>query len=180
MAGRSEWTSTSLPYVRPQGTEQADPWAEEAAQSGRVGTHVLREVAEITPPEDIAAALKLSRDDTVIVRRRVVLLDDEPVELADSYYPAAIAGGTRLADPRKVPGGATKLLADLGYHPILVEEDITARPASDEERQLLQIPDLDWVLVLTRRSMAQNGTPVEVMQMSMVAHGRHLRYSLAL
>lgn len=180
MADPNAWTSTSTPYVRPQEPGQADPWADEAAQDGRIGSHVLREVAEIAPPSDIAAALNLSDGDAVVVRRRVVLLDEQPIELADSYYPASIARATRLAEPRKVPGGAITLLASLGYQPVRVEEDVTARPASDGERQLLQLPDHDWVLVLTRRSKAQDGTPVEVIQMIMVAQGRHLRYTLTI
>ncbi|MDP4507016.1 UTRA domain-containing protein [Nonomuraea turcica] len=140
----------------------------------------MREVVEIRPPADIAAALLLADGDTAVVRRRVVLLDEQPVELADSYYPASIARGTRLSDPRKVPGGAITLLASLGYQPVHVEEDVTARPASVEEQRLLQLPNDDWVLVLTRRSRAEDGTPIEVIQMTMVAHGRHLRYTLTL
>jgi DNA-binding GntR family transcriptional regulator len=109
-----------------------------------------------------------------------VLLDGRPVELADSYYPSSIARGTRLADQRKVPGGAVTFLAELGHRPAHVEEVVTARQASEQERHLLQLPEHECVLVLSRLSKASDGTPVEFIEMAMIAEGRYLRYHLSL
>ncbi|MFD2350300.1 UTRA domain-containing protein [Nonomuraea ferruginea] len=129
-------------------------------------------------PPDVTAALALPPDATVIVRKRIVLLDDTPVELADSYYPMPIAAGTRLAEHRKIRGGAVTLLAELGRRLVDIEEDVTARQATEDERLHLQLPDDDWVLVLSRLSRAADGAPIEFMRMVMVARGRHLRYQL--
>ncbi|MEV5495542.1 UTRA domain-containing protein [Nonomuraea fuscirosea] len=179
MESREAWDSVSLPYVLPRRAGQPDAWTEEAAQHGHVGSQILREVTEVRPPNEIAEALGILTD-LAIVRRRTVLLDDRPVELVDSYYPAALARGTRLAEKSKIPGGAPTLLAKLGYQPVHLEEDVSARPATEEERHLLQLSDHEWVLVLIRVSRAHESTPVEVSVMTMVAHGRHLRYQLSM
>ncbi|GGO08399.1 hypothetical protein GCM10010116_16980 [Microbispora rosea subsp. aerata] len=175
-----KWASVSTPYLQPRTAEQADAWAAEAAQHGRKGTHRLGEVSEQPAPPEVAERLGLTPGEQVIVRRRIVLLDDQPVELADSYYPVTIARGTRLAEPRKVPGGAVALLAELGYEPRHAEEDVHARPASEDERQALGLDRHDWVLVLTRTLRAENGEPVEISVMTMNPMIRHLRYETTL
>ncbi|MFB9470567.1 UTRA domain-containing protein [Nonomuraea salmonea] len=180
MADQDIWTSVSLPYVRPRRSGQPDAWTEEAAQHGHTGSNILREVVELYPPASVGAALGLREDEPAVVRRRTVLLDEQPIELADSYYPASIARGTRLADMRKIPGGAPTLLVELGHELVHVEEDVSARPATEEERELLRLGDHEWVLVLFRRSLSRDRTPIEVSVLTMVPHGRHLRYKLSL
>ncbi|MEV7807545.1 GntR family transcriptional regulator [Microbispora sp. NPDC088329] len=175
-----KWASVSTPYIQPYTAGQADAWAEEAALHGHTGTHRLGEVGEQPAPKDVAERLQLTPGDPVVVRRRIVLLDERPVELADSYYPAAIARGTQLAEPRKVAGGAVVLLAELGYEPRHAEEDVYARPASEDERHALGLNEHGWVLVLTRTLRADNGKPIEVSVMKMNPQGRYLRYETTL
>jgi DNA-binding GntR family transcriptional regulator len=171
------WVSVSTPYVKPRQPGQPDAWAQEAAEHGHTGTHRLREVAEVQPPAQVAAALQQSPHEPAVVRRRVVLLDGQPVELADSYYPAAIARGTRLAEQRKIPGGAPTLLASLGHDFRPPCEDIAARFATAAERELLNLTEPTPVLELTRTITNQDGVPVEVSVMTMLP-GRRLRYQL--
>lgn len=171
--------STSTPYLRPRTSEERDAWTEEAAQQSRTGRQRLREVAEVVPPASVAEALSSPAGEMVIVRRRVMLLDEQPVELTDSYYPAYIARDTALAEPKKIPGGAVSLLAELGYRPHEVQEDISARAPSSQERQLLALEQGEWVLVLSRIVMADSKRPIEASIMTMTAQGRHLRYELA-
>lgn len=59
-----------------------------------------------------------------------------------------------------------------------VQEDVSARAPSAEERQLLALGHDEWVLVLSRRVMADSGLPIEASVMTMTANGRHLRYQL--
>jgi GntR family transcriptional regulator len=172
------WVSVSAPYVRPRRPGEPDAWAGEAAQQGRVGTHQLRGVEEVRPPRKVADAFGLGSEDTAIVRRRLVLLDGRPTELADSYYPSTIARGTRLAETRKIAGGALTMLGELGYRPHSAEEGVAARPSTEPEQQALDIRPDDWVLVLTRVLRTSDGTPIEVTVMTMVADGRELRYKM--
>lgn len=172
MSGHGMWKGLSTAYVTPRPAGQPDPW---------VGTQRLLEVDEVVPPPGVVAGLQLDPGDLAVlavVRRRLMLLEDRPVELTDSYYPASIARGTGLAEARKIRGGAVTLLAELGYAPCRVREDITARPARVEERQSLELGEDDWVLVLTRIVLGSNGLPVEASVMTMVARGCHLGYEL--
>ncbi|TYB52751.1 UTRA domain-containing protein [Nonomuraea sp. PA05] len=173
----SGWSNTSAPYIRPRPDGEPDAWTEEAAQRGHAGTNELREVGEIPAPADIARDLNIGGEpQQVVVRRRIVLLDGVPIELADSYYPASIARGTPLAQPGKIRGGAVRLLAELGYRARKVEETVSARPATATERELLRLDEADWVLVLRRVTCDHAGTPYESTVMTMVASGRELRY----
>jgi GntR family transcriptional regulator len=152
--------------------------AEETTQQGHTCRQRLREVAEVAPPSGVVAAFNTPTGEMVVVRRRIMLLDEHPVELTDSYYPAHIARGTLLAEPRKIPGGAITFLADLGDRPDHVQEDVSARAPSAAERQLLALGQDEWVLVLPRLVMADTRLPIEASVMTMIARGRHLRYQL--
>ncbi|WP_084955449.1 GntR family transcriptional regulator [Thermoactinospora rubra] len=170
------WVSVSEPYVRPRRPGEPEAWAHEAARHGHVGTHRLLAVEEVQPPRRVAVALGLSEGETAVVRRRLVLVDEQPTELADSYYPATIARGTGLAETRKIRGGAITLLKELGYAAHSVEEGVSARPASQEERELFGLEPGDWVLVLNRVLRTSDGTPVQADVMTMIAQDREVRY----
>ena len=175
MTGAGPWTSVSMPYVS---GHRGDAWGAEAAEHGGKGTQRLLSVAEVVASTTVAEVLGLNPGELAVVRRRLMLFNDRPVELVDSYYPASIARGTRLADSRKIPGGAVALLADLGHPPRRVREDISARLATPDERTTLELNDPSCVLLLARVLLAGDERPVEASVMTMVADGRRLRYEL--
>lgn len=150
--------STSTPYVTPQTT---DAWAAEAASRGATGTQRLLAARTEPPTPDVRQALDLLPDDMVVVRRRLILADDHPVELADSYYPADLAVGSALAEAKKIKGGSVRVLAELGLSIDRTTETITARLPSAEEAELLNITGSQPLLVLARVSMSVDGRPVE-------------------
>lgn len=173
MTSQDRWVSRSTAYVTPGA---GDAWMAEAEQRGAKGTQRLRDVAEVEPPRQVADDLAIPHGQPVVVRRRVMSLDDRPVELTDSYYPVTIARGTRLAEPRRIPGGAITLLAELGHVPKHVREEVSARPATVGERELLDLDQEDWVMVLSRLVSAADGTPVESSVMTMSARSARLGY----
>lgn len=175
MTNASPWTSISMPYVSGR---RGDAWGAEAAAHGGTGTQKLLGVEEVPAPEAVAHMLGLAADDPVIVRRRLMLFDDHPVEITDSYYPAAIARSTRLAEARKIPGGAVALLAALGHRPRHVREDVNARLATPDEQALLRLDIQSCVLLLERTLLTEKDLPVEASVMTMTADGRRLRYEL--
>jgi GntR family transcriptional regulator len=170
----ARWVGSSLPYVTATG-EARDEWAEEARRLGGRGTQQLGEVGESTAPPEIAEALGA---DLVVIRRRVMFLDDRPVELTDSYYPPEIARGTALAEPRKIRGGAVRLLAELGHRPRRIREDVYSHRPTTRERDALRLDDQDWTLQIFRVSSTETGLPVEVSVLTMPAESRRLRYEI--
>lgn len=165
-------TSDSLAYVTAREKGQTDAWTEEAKQRGG---QRLTEVAEVVPPAMVAEALGLQEGGTAVVRRRSILLDDAVIELADSYYPAELATGTGLAEARKIKGGAPTLLAELGYRPRHVSEDVEIREATESERATLGLPKGADVLHVLRTTMAADRSPYEA-QLMVMKPPRRLHY----
>lgn len=137
--GGSEWISTSVPYLAASPGARGDAWAAEAAAEGRRGIQRIVQAGEVEAPGPVAELLGTPAGQSVIARRRIMYLDGEPCELTDTYYPVDIAGGTGLAETAKIPGGAIRLLADLGYVGVRVREDVTARQATEHEREQLRL-----------------------------------------
>lgn len=174
VAAGQTWSGESATYVTPG---SGDAWAADAARQGQSGTQQLVGANEATPSPAVAELLGLSEGEAVVVRQRVMHLDGRPVELTDSYYPATIAHGTRLAEQRKIPGGAVTVLAQLGFPIVGVSERVTVDLPSADVAQALELADGEPVLILTRISLAAGGRPVEVGIMTM-PRGACLRYEM--
>lgn len=154
--------------------EGADAWS--AATADRHGTQQLLGVEVTDPPQRIADALQLGQAERAVVRRRLMLLDGKPVEIANSWYPEIIATGTPLADTRKIKGGAPAAIAALGLELAYADEvvELESTPAP-EERTLLQVPSGYRVVRLFRTAYTGQDVPVEVTDSVMLPAGRVLR-----
>ncbi|MGW1411363.1 GntR family transcriptional regulator [Streptomyces sp. NPDC002403] len=173
-----EWVSTSVPYLVPPSGARGDAWAEEAAAEGRRGSQRIVRAGEVAAPEEVAELLGVPVGQPVVARRRVMYLDDEPCELTDTYYPLDIAGGTALAGAAKIRGGAIRLLAELGHAGVRVREDVTARSATDHEREQLRLASGEPVLQLTRVTLDDADRPIQVDVMAMPPRRQKLRYEI--
>ncbi|MFD9859875.1 GntR family transcriptional regulator [Streptomyces alboflavus] len=174
----STWVSTSMPYLAPRAAGQPHAWAAEAAARGGKGGQRITHAGEVPAPDAVAALLGVTAGEPVIVRRRVIELDDEPCELTDTYYPVSIARGTLLAEKGKIPGGAVTLLAELGHVGVRVREDVTARMPSADEREALRTGANEPVLRLSRVTLDSDDQPIQVDLMVMPAHRQQLRYEI--
>ncbi|HET9383017.1 MAG TPA: UTRA domain-containing protein [Streptomyces sp.] len=172
------WVSSSLPYVTPPGEGQPDAWRAEAAGRGGTGTQRIVYAGEVPAPDEVAVLLGLEAGVTVVVRRRVIELDGEPCELTDTYYPAEIARGTRLAETGKIRGGAVSLLAGLGHVGARVREDVSARMPEGEERDVLRLGPGEPVLRLSRVTLDSGDRPFQVDLMVLPARRERLRYEM--
>ncbi|MFD7893497.1 GntR family transcriptional regulator [Streptomyces sp. NPDC059743] len=173
-----EWVSTSMPYVAARGAGQGDAWSAETAARGRRGGQRIVYAGEVPAPADVAELLGVAEGEAVVVRRRVMYLDEEPCELTDTYYPGSVARGTRLAGTAKIPGGAVTLLAELGHVGVQVREDVTARMPRPEEQETLHTGPDEPVLRLSRVTLDADGRSIQVDMMTMPAHRQRLRYEM--
>ncbi|WP_199546380.1 GntR family transcriptional regulator [Streptomyces sp. N35] len=170
------WVGSSTPYLTPSA---GDAWGSEAAQRGRSGTQRILSAEEVSAPVAIAEALQIPPGSPVVRRERLIVLDERPIEVARSFWPAAIARDTALAGTGKIRGGAVSLLADLGYAPGSIEESIQTRPPTASEGKELQLADAgEWVLVLTRTITTNHGAPYEVSVMVSPGRVGRLHYSM--
>ncbi len=180
MSERGAWTSRSSSYLRPRDPGEPDAWTEEAERQLTPTSHGLPEASEVPAPTAVAKGLGLRPGEPVVRRRRVMAIENQPVEIVDSYYPVDLARGTPLALPRKIRGGAVTALTELGHRPASAHEDVSARPASTEEQELLATTADEWVLVLVRLVIDSGSRPVEFSIMTMKASDRHLAYEVSL
>ncbi|MEV4784401.1 UTRA domain-containing protein [Streptomyces tuirus] len=178
--GTSRWVSTSMPYLAPREPEQGDAWSAEAAARGRRGSQRIVHAGEVRAPAEVARLFDVADGEPVVVRRRVILLDDEPNELTDTYYPIAIARGTPLAGTAKIRGGAVTLLAMLGHAGARVREDVTAGLPDEQEQEALRLTPSAPVLRLTRLTLDGDDKPIQVDRMVMPAQRQQLRYEISI
>ncbi len=81
-------------------------------EQGQRSEQRLLVVVTISASRELATRLDADDHTPVIVRRRLFLVEDQPVALCDSYYPAAMEEGTAIAEPRRVRGGALAVIED--------------------------------------------------------------------
>jgi GntR family transcriptional regulator len=173
-----KWISASMPYLVPRPKGRPDAWSAELDAHGRRGGQRIVHAGEVPAPGAVAELLGLAEGETVVVRRRVMYLGDEPSELTDTYYPVGIARGTPLAGAAKIRGGAVTLLAELGFVGVRVREDVVARMPGTAERELLGTASDEPVLQLTRLTLDRDDRPIQVDRMAMAANRQQLRYEM--
>lgn len=134
-------------------------------------SYKLLDVSEARPPADIMHGLELQEDETAIVRQRLLIRNDEPVELCWSYYPISIVAGSDLAGHRRIRGGAPRVLAELGIPEREFTDSISVRPPTVEEVESLHLPAEVPVICQSRVVYSDDRKPVEA---SILVKGGHL------
>ncbi|GGU14740.1 GntR family transcriptional regulator [Streptomyces violascens] len=174
--GIGKWVSTSMPYLAPQDTSAADAWRSEAAARGGTGRQRIVRAGEVAAPGEVADVFGLAWGAAVVVRRRVMYIDEMPCESTDTYYPVEIARGTRLAEVGKIPGGAVTLLRELGHRGVRVREDVSAELPDSEAREALRLGPAEPVLRIARTTMDSYDRTIQFDLMTMPARLQRLRY----
>ncbi|HWD09397.1 MAG TPA: GntR family transcriptional regulator [Actinomycetota bacterium] len=162
-------------------------FVQEAKAQGHTGDQRLLEVTgPHDPPPDVAARLDLEDGEHVIVRRYLLLLDDEPAQLADSYFPADLVRDTRIAEFIDiVPGGVhAELQRALSLEVQQFTEDLTTRMPSPQEIQALRLSPGTPVVRLLRTTYASppghedEARPVEVTDYVLAGDKHVLSYQI--
>lgn len=109
----------------------------EAVAQGQVPSRKMLMIGRRAVPSDIATWLKISRDEEVVVRQRLQLLDGVPAVLSTSYYPLWLAADTRLESTDALPEGPDNLIEQLGHQFAYGLELLRARMPTPDEIQML-------------------------------------------
>jgi len=179
--GRGVFVRHKPPVIRLSGDRFARRYREagmgafaaETTRLGRTPRQELREIAEIVAPPFVVERLGLRRGAKVVVRRRRMFADNVPMQLADSYVPAAIARGTALLNEDSGPGGTYARIEEQGHRLVRAREELEARMPNMEERRLLQLDPGVPVVNLVRTAYDADDKPVEVFD-SIAAGDKHL------
>jgi len=135
-------------------------------------------VGEAPAPEWVAEALGTPPGTSVLKRARTFVVDRRPVQLATSYLPLDIAGGTRIAYTDTGPGGLYARLGELGHAPERFAERLTARAPRPEEVAALDLGSSTGatVIEITRSAFDAAGRCVEVNRMVLDAAAYEVSY----
>jgi GntR family transcriptional regulator len=147
------------PPVDPRGVPQhaAAFLAEEV-----VGQVRILDVHRMPAPSRAAYALDVPESTPVVVRRRLMSVDDVgPVELGTAYVPVDLAEGTAVESADPLAEGLLKHLAGRkGVRFDHATERISARPATAEESRLLDLGRRECVLTTLLSIRDQAGRPL--------------------
>jgi GntR family transcriptional regulator len=152
---------------------QAGRGLDTEAEQGQSDQQLL-EVEVTDPPTEVADRLKLPPNEKALVRRHLLFLEGEPAQLADSYFPLAIAQGTRIERGEKIPGGVhAELEQNLGYELDRFVEELTFRMPTPEEARQLRMGAGIPVVRLLRTLYDTSGRVLEVSDF-VLAGDRHV------
>lgn len=156
----------------------ADAWDTAVlAQGATPGTIVT--VAIEPPSEAVAHALHLHPvGELVLIRRRVRLIDEEPHQLGDSYFPyGMVKDHPEFMEPRglSAPGG---LLIAAGLPQARLHDLIEARMPTPDETRLLRIPLGTPLIVHSRTGYLEDGTAIRHMITRMSANRVEITYEI--
>ncbi|WP_081655318.1 GntR family transcriptional regulator [Amycolatopsis orientalis] len=126
---------------------------------------------------DARVAQKLAIDEgaEVTVRDRVLRADGRVVQLSVSRLPRELTRGTGVEEADTGPGGTYARLEEAGHPPASFVEQVGARMPTAAERALL--PAGAPVLTVTRVALKEDGSPLEVNDMVLVADRYQLSYA---
>ncbi|HJQ64759.1 MAG TPA: GntR family transcriptional regulator [Gemmatimonadales bacterium] len=163
-------------YSAPASAGEAYRWITEAQNRGQAAQSTLLDVAEVVPPADVRAALGLIEGERALLRKQVLLLDDEPCELVKSYYPLELARGTAMMHKKKIRGGTPALLAEAGYPPLRTVDKVSACIATQEQYEALELPTDLPILRTFRVVLSNDDRVIEVTEMAKAGHLYELQY----
>jgi GntR family transcriptional regulator len=153
-------------------------------EQGHAPKQQLLSVGVSGATQEVALRLDINEGSPVVIRQRLFLIDGQPVALCDSYYPADMAQGTAIAEPRKIKGGVHALIEDASG-PIKriiarsVDEIVARMPAPSEAEALALPPGVPVVRVL-RTVYDTEDRPVEVQDTIAAADRHEFRYEVAM
>jgi GntR family transcriptional regulator len=171
--------ATGSNYRQRQATGQSNFAAEAAAQGMRAERQLLF-AGPVPSPANIAERLGLGEGSTVIQRRHLFLIEGEPMQTADAYYPADIAAGTPIARPEPTTGSSLAIIED-PHGPIRRQvarfiEDLDIRMPTPAETTALRIPPGVPIARVLRTAVDTGGNALEVLDSVLPADRYLFRY----
>lgn len=137
------------------------PFRAEAEAQGRTARVEVLGIERVPAPDWVAERLSLTTGESVLVRRNRYLADEEPVQLADTYLPLAIAAETELEREVPASGGIYAALEQLGHHLKSIQEQVTARMPLPAETEWLALAPGVPVIELRHTSIDEHGIAIE-------------------
>jgi GntR family transcriptional regulator len=151
-------------------------------EQGQTPEQRLLDVGWVAAPREVALRLDVDDKAQVVVRRRLFVVNGEPVALCDSYYPPDVADGTPLAERERIAGGAYGLIEDpdgpIGRRLKRSVDDLVCRMPTPEEVEELKLGPGVPVVRTLRTVYDVDGRAVEVQDTVAAADKHQFRYEV--
>ncbi|WP_131787260.1 GntR family transcriptional regulator [Protofrankia symbiont of Coriaria ruscifolia] len=165
----------SMTVPGPDGTRRT--WKEIAAEHGLLGTQQATGAGAEAVPIEVADAFGIDAGTIVTWRRRLLLLDGQPVQIATSYYPPHVAEAVpELGRPERLPMMAPALLARAGWSITSSQDRVLARHPLTDEAETLGLTSADPVVETLRTCRTGGGEVVDVTVMVTDGARMHMVY----
>ncbi|MCP3799119.1 GntR family transcriptional regulator [Allokutzneria sp. A3M-2-11 16] len=149
-----------------------------ATDNRRLSVTDVRVSKESAPPH-IAHVLALTPEEQVIVRRRRYVVEEQSIQLATTYYPAALVKDSAIAEADTGVGGAYARLKDLGHEPVHFREELRTRMPRADEVKALQLVQGTPVIEIMRTAYTEANVPVELNEMVLDSSSYVLEYKFS-
>jgi GntR family transcriptional regulator len=156
------------------------PLQAEAEAQGQTQEQRFLGATSVSAPAEVASRLRIEEGEQVLVRRHLLLVEETPVQTADSYFPWALVEGTRVADNERIEGGVHAALEDdLGLELDRFVEELRSRTPTPEEIRTLQLRPGEAVVKLLRTLFLTDDRPVEVSDFTLAGDKHVLIYEVS-
>ncbi|MGW8378505.1 GntR family transcriptional regulator [Streptomyces sp. ODS28] len=140
------------------------PFHGDMAALGKTGTWESHTEAKVPAPAGIAARLGIEEGDRCVRTRYEFLAEGKPVQLATSWEPYSITGGTEIVLPEGGPyagRGVVERMAAIGITVTHAVEQPEPGEVTAAEAQLLGVQRGSLVTRIQRTYYADDGRPME-------------------
>jgi DNA-binding GntR family transcriptional regulator len=107
-------------------TPEMDRFSQQIVAEGRTPRQLI-EVSLIQASPDLAQRLQIDPGGTIVARRRVRFINDEPTNINDSHFPLELVKDSEIMSPAYLPRGTDEVLAELGYRQDYAIDEIFVR-----------------------------------------------------
>ncbi len=146
----------------------------EVAMQGRIGRQDIKSVSVEKATPEIARWLSIPEGSAVLARRRIMLVDEEPYQIGDSYYPHELVAGTAIAIPEPVEEGVLTVLERANGEPVsYFIDELSFRMPTPEETDILKLDPGVCVVRVVRIAHDRNDKPVEAFD-QLLAGDKHV------
>lgn len=136
--GRTLHRATDALRPTREGSEY-DAFSEGARDAGRTPSKRF-EMNTAVPPRDVAERLGVARDELVVVRKTIQILDDEPWAVETSYFPRDLASAAGIDTPHDIEQGTIRALGEAGCPETAYVDEVTDESANSSHAPDLAVP----------------------------------------
>lgn len=123
----------------------------------------ILELTEVPAPDWVAEWFGLRPGEPVFMRKRREWVNEEPNQIAASYYRPEVVADTPITEVSTGPGGSYARLEERGHILTRFHEEIRAKMPAPDEARALRLPPGTPVVNVKRIAITDDG-PIEVFE----------------